>query len=81
MALLCKVCDCEVFENGYENYIATLRKKNNKSNYTKHIINIVNLDELDKRLSDYITTHNKNFFFILLIVNLKYSLTKNSQQI
>ena len=52
MDLLCKVCDREIFKNEYENYVATLRKKKNKSLYTRYIFNNVNLDEFDEILSD-----------------------------
>ena len=73
MALLCKVCDREIFENESENknYMTTLRKKNDKCFYTKFTFKNVKLDEFDKILSDYIFHHNKNFGFCFLIVNFK----------
>ena len=37
------------------------RKKNDKSFYTKYILNNVNIDEVDKIFNYYITTHNKKF--------------------
>ena len=60
MSILSKVCDRSIMENGSEHmeYLATMRKKNDKSLYKKHIINI-HLDEFDKILNDYITTHKK----------------------
>ena len=54
MDLLCKVCDREIIENEseYNNYIATLRKRNDKCFYKHNTINNANLDEFDKILSD-----------------------------
>ena len=59
MDLLCKVYDREIFEKESErnNYIATLRRRNDKGLYTKYTVYNVNLDELDKILSDYISHH------------------------
>ena len=72
MDLLFEVCDRSIIENEseYPNYLATLGKKIHRSLYKKYTINIVNLDEVIKILNDYISTHNKNFGFSLLIVNL-----------
>ena len=42
------------------NYIC---KVCDKHLYKQHIINIINLDKVDKISSDYITTHNKKFDF------------------
>ena len=63
MDLLCQVCDREIIENEceYKNYIATLRKKDDKSIYKKYVFNNFNLDEVDKILNDYVSTHNKKF--------------------
>ena len=65
MTLLCEECDRSIIENEseYYNYLATLRKKDDKSFYKKHTINKFNLDEINKILNDYISTHNKNFDF------------------
>ena len=54
MDILCKVCDKDIIENDFEykNYIATLRKKDDRSIYKKYVINIINLDEVDKILKD-----------------------------
>ena len=38
-------------------------KENDKSFYTKYIINNINIDEFDKIFNYYITTHNKKFDF------------------
>ena len=38
-------------------------KENDKSFYTKYIINNINVDEFDKIFNYYITTHNKKFDF------------------
>ena len=70
MDILCKVCDKDIIENEseYKNYIASLCKKDDKSIYKKYIIYSFNLDEVDKILKDYVSTHNKKFniYFILL---------------
>ena len=39
------------------------RKENDKSFYTKYIINNINIDEFDKIFNYYITTHYKKFDF------------------
>ena len=63
MSFLCEVCDRSIIENQseYMNYLATMRKKNDKSLYKNYTINNINLDEIDKILHHYITTHNKKF--------------------
>ena len=63
MDFLCKTRDRSLIENESENhyYRATLRKKNDKSLYKKYTINNIKMDEYDKILNDYITTHNKKF--------------------
>ena len=68
MDLLCKICDRSIIENQSEcmNYLATLRKENDKSLYKKYTIKNVNLDEFEKLLIDYISTHNKNFYFYFI---------------
>ena len=48
MIQLCKLC---------------YSKENDKSFYTKYIINNVNIDEFDKIFNYYISTHNKKFDF------------------
>ena len=68
MHLLCKVCDRSIFESEtkYNNYLATLSKKNHKKLYNKYTINSVNLDEIIKKLNDFISIHNKNFDFYFI---------------
>ena len=65
MDLLCRVCDRLIIENEYEynEYLATLRKKNDTSFYRKFTVNIIILDDVNKILNDYISSHNKNFDF------------------
>ena len=65
MDLLCEVYDRSIIENQseYNNYLATLRNKNDESLYNKYILNNIKLDEVIKTLNDYISTHNKNFDF------------------
>ena len=69
MSLLCKKCDRSIIENElqYNKYLATLRKENDKSLYNKYSINNVNLDEVNKILNDYISTHNKSFKFYFIV--------------
>ena len=68
MSLLCEVCDQPTIENQteYMEYLATMRKKNDKSLYKKYTIKNINLDEVDRILNDYVTIHNKkvDFYFI-----------------
>ena len=70
MDLLCTVCDRENIENEseYNNYIASLCKKDDKSIYKKYVNIDINLDEFDKILSYYISHHNKKFDIIFSIV-------------
>ena len=65
MDLLCKVCDRSVIENQSEcnNYLLTFRRKNDKNLYRTYTINNINLDEVNKILNDYISTHNKKIDF------------------
>ena len=76
MDYLCQVCDKKIIENvsEYKNYIASLRKKVDKSVYKKYVVNNINLDEVDKLLKDYVSTHNKKFDIYFFIANLKYNL-------
>ena len=66
--LLCKVCDREIFENESElnKYLASLRNPNDKRIYKNCTINNINLDDVNKILDDYISTHNKNFDFYFI---------------
>ena len=75
MDILCKVCDKDIIENEseYKNYIATLRKKDDKSIYKKYIIYNIILDEVDKIINDYVSTHKKNLISILFIANSIYN--------
>ena len=41
-------------------------KENDKNFYTKYTINNVNIDEFDKIINYYITTHNKKFGFFYI---------------
>ena len=68
MTLLCEVCDRSIIENECEYcyYLATLRKKDDKSLYKKYTINNINLDEGNKILNQYISTHNKSFDFYFI---------------
>ena len=80
MDLLCKVCDKEIIENEseYKNYIASLLKKDDKSIYKKYVINNINLDEVDKLLKDYVSTHNKEFDNYFIYYEYKIHFDNNS---
>ena len=68
MSLLCELCDRSTIENEseYKGYLINSRMKNDKRFFKKYTINIVNLDEVDEKLNDFVTTHNEKFdlFFI-----------------
>ena len=72
MSILCKQCDRSIIEHQseYVKYLATMRKKNDKSLFKKDTINNINLDEVDKVLNDYINSHNKIIDLYFIIVNL-----------
>ena len=80
MNLLCRVCDRSIIENesDYKNYIATLLKKDDESIYKKYVINNINLDEVDKILKDYVTTHNKKFDIFFNYCEFKIQFDNNS---
>ena len=61
--LLCRVCDCDIFENKTKlyKYLVTPHMDNDKNIYKRIIINDVNLDGIDEILNDYIEIHNKKF--------------------
>ena len=79
MNLLCKVCDRLNIENEseYKKYLATLRKENDKNLNKKYTINNINLDDVDKILNDYISTHNKSFDFYFFYREFKIQFDKN----
>ena len=80
MDYLCQVCDREFIENEseYKNYIATLRKKDDKSIYKKYAINNINLGEVDKILKDYVSTHNKKLNIYCIFCEFKIQFDNNS---
>ena len=80
MDYLCQVCDQEIIQNEceYKNYKATVRKKDDKSIYKKYAINNVNLDEVDKILNDYVSTHNKKFDIYFIYCEFKIQFDNNS---
>ena len=80
MDLLCRVCDRSIIENEseYKNYIASLRKKDDKSIYKKYVINKNILDEVDKILKDYVSTHNKKFGICFVYCEFKIQFDINS---
>ena len=79
MDILCKVCDKDIIENEseYKNYITTLRKKDDKSIYKKYIIYNISLDEVDKILKDYVSTHNKKFNIYFIYCEFKIQSDNN----
>ena len=74
MDLLCEICDRLIIENQseYYNYLAALRKKDDKSLYEKYTFNIIKLDEVNKILSDSISPHNEKLDF--LIINSEFAI-------
>ena len=80
MSVLCEVSDRSIIEkeSEYKDYLATMRKKNDKSLYKKYTINNINLDEVDKILNDYIITHNKKFDLYFIICEFKIEFDNNS---
>ena len=80
MDYLCQVCDREIIENEseYRNYVATLRKKGDESIYKKYSINNINLDEVDKILKDYVSSHNKTFDIYFIYCEFKIQFDENS---
>ena len=75
-SLLCKVCHCEIFENEAERkkHLATLRKKNDRSLYTKYTNINNNFNDFDKILNEYVSKHNREFnvYFLKLTCELKF---------
>ena len=61
----------------YKNYVATLRKKDDKSIYKKYVINNINLDEVDKISKEYFSTHNKKFNIYFIYCEFKIQFDKN----
>ena len=61
--LLCSVCDYDILNDKIElnNYLATQRKKDDKSITKQDIINNIDLNEFDKILNSYVNIHNKKF--------------------
>ena len=80
MDYLCQVCDREIIENesDYKNYIATPHKKDDKSINKKYVIININLDEVDKILKDYISTHNQKFDIYFSYCEFKLQFHNNS---
>ena len=79
MDILCKVCNKDIIENEseYNFYIANLRKKDDKSLYKNNVIININLDEVDKILNDYVSTHNKKFNIYFIYCEFKIQLDNN----
>ena len=80
MDLLCPVCDRSIIEkpSEYNEYIDSMRKKDDKSLYEKYTINNINLDEVDKIKSDYVTIHDKKFDFYLVKCEFVLEFDNNS---
>ena len=79
MNLLCPVCDRLINENEseYNKYLATLRKENVKSVYKKYTFTNITLDDVNKILSDCVSTHNQNIDFYLINCEFKKEFDKN----
>ena len=80
MEYICQVCDRSLIENPseYQYYLITLHKKNDNSLYIKYTINNINLDDLDKKINDYISTHNEKFNFYLITCKFVIEFDDNS---
>ena len=74
--ILCQACDYEIFNDREEldYYIATLRKRHDRSLYYKYIINDVNLNNINKIFDYYINIHNEKFdlYFINCLIQIKF---------
>ena len=53
----------------------------NKPIYKQHTFNNINLDEVDKISSDYITSHNKKFDFYYTVYSFGIQLDNNNTAI
>ena len=82
MIHLCRVCDRSILENEseYKEYLSTFRKKYDNSLDKEYTIIIINPNDIDAILNDYVTTHKKNLIFIFLTVNSKKILIVTLQQ-
>ena len=71
---LCKICDKDIIENEskYYHYMATLTKEYYKSFYGNYSIVNPNLDEIDKLLDDYTTSHNSKL--TIYFINCEFNL-------
>ena len=80
MDLLCRVCHRDIIENEseYKNYIASLCKKDDKIIYKKYDFNNINLNEVDKILKDYFSTHDKKFNIYFFYCEFKIQFDNNS---
>ena len=74
--LLCKICDYEIFEDKSEldNYLLTGRKEIDRSIYKTTVIKNIHLDNVDKILNDYVSTHNKKFDLYFIKCNFNTTL-------
>ena len=68
MDLFCDVCDRSIIQNPskYDNCVATRRKNYDKSLCEKNTIIINNLDKVDEIFDDFVSTHNKKFYYYLV---------------
>ena len=68
MDYIYQYCDRLLIENPdeYEDYLTTSCEKIDKNLYIKYSIDDISFDELDIKLEDYISTHNKKFVFYLI---------------
>ena len=73
--MLCQNCDYEIFNDREElnYYIASLRKRHDRSLYYKYIINDVNLNNINKIFDYFINIHNEKFdlYFINCVIQIK----------
>ena len=66
-------------EVGYNKYLSSLVKNDNKFIYMKYIINNVNINNFEKIFNDYITKHNKKFDFYY--INCEFQIATDNRLI
>ena len=77
--LLCRSCNREIFDNELEldKYIASFHNPKDKRIYKKYTIININLDDVNKLLDDYISSHNKKFDFYFINCEFKIEFDNN----
>ena len=83
--ILCRNCDYEIFNDIDElnHYLATFRKRYDRSLYYNYIIKNVDLDEIINIFNYYINIHNEKFnmYFINFEIQVRYNNIINNIEI